>query len=225
MVVSSLGSAGVSLGGAAGGALGGSVGASIGSAVASAGLGALFDALGLGQHEGCPDVPFMFFLEVGGLMCVQFTKAEGLDIKTSVKSVREGGNNRFKHAMIEGQEYTDLTVEKGFFSRDEELFDWMGRIHDATTPIVRQSISLVVADGEGEEIGRFNIYGAFIKEYYGPKFDAASKGKFAFEKMVIRYDFYEYHGGSPLEQLAGAALDVATGALGAAIQGNFESPF
>lgn len=138
-----------------------------------------------------PEIPYRYFLEIGGVECVRFTKVSGLKMSTKVSQVREGGNNVFEHAMIESQTFDPLVIEKGFYSARDEFFAWMKTVHDPNEKVERQSLSLVILNDAGEETGRFQLYGAFITEYEGPGFD--SKGKdIAFEKIKIHYDFFEY---------------------------------
>ncbi|MBM4396054.1 MAG: phage tail protein, partial [Deltaproteobacteria bacterium] len=53
----------------------------------------------------------------------------------------------------------------------------------------------------GNEVGRFNLYGAWVSEYKGPEFNATSSGQLAFESIVIQYDWFEFVPGGALAGL------------------------
>jgi phage tail-like protein len=138
-----------------------------------------------------PEITYRYRLEIGGITTVRFTKLSGLKMSTKVDWVPEGGNNIYKQAMIGGQTFDPLVIEKGFYSARDHFFQWMKKMHDPTSQPGRQSVSVIMHNDKGEATGRFDLYGAFIMEYEGPTFDSKAK-EIAFEKMKLHYDFFEY---------------------------------
>ncbi|PKN58401.1 MAG: hypothetical protein CVU56_05925 [Deltaproteobacteria bacterium HGW-Deltaproteobacteria-14] len=160
-----------------------------------------------------PDVPYRYQLEIDGISNVRFTDVSGLKSTTSVNSVREGGNNVFEYAMIEGNKFEDVVIKKGFYSAGSEFFQWMKKLHVKTQKIERKTVSLVILNDKFEETGRFNLYKAFPVEYEGPSFNSTAKD-IAFESVKIHYDYFEYHPGSAVTGLIDAAVNAAINTLG-----------
>lgn len=159
-----------------------------------------------------PDVPYRYQLEIEGISNVRFTEVSGLKSTTSINSVREGGNNVYEYAMIEGNKFEDAVIKKGFYSSGSEFFHWMKQLHVKSKTIQRKNISIVIMNDKFEETGRFNLYKCFPVEYEGPSFNSTAKD-IAFESVKIHYDYFEYHPGSAITGLIDAALNAASNSL------------
>jgi phage tail-like protein len=144
-----------------------------------------------GKDGADPEITYRYSLEIDSITTVRFTKLSGLKMTTKVDWVPEGGNNIHKYAMISGQTFEPLVIEKGFYSARDEFFQWMKSIHDPGREVSRVSISVIMHNDKGQPTGRYNLYGAFIMEYEGPTFDSKAK-EIAFEKVKIHYDYFEY---------------------------------
>jgi len=139
-----------------------------------------------------PDVTFTFFVEVDGIRCVKFTEARGLEWKSETVSFYEGGNPSYKVNLVGPGSFTPLTLKKGFFAADSEFFKWFQAIMNAgRSPVKRVTVSIVVLNRAGEEVGRYNLYGAYMSKYTGPGF-SATENAIAFEEIEITYDYFEY---------------------------------
>lgn len=178
------------------------------------GIAGVLDTLGVGRID--PVGAFHYFLEIEGIQIVRFRSVGGMKMTTQVDYVREGGNNRFKQALIGGQTFEPLTVKKGFYAMEGNFFNWMKEVHDPSKQLTRKSLSLVVLSDASAEVCRFNFYGAFISSYEGPTFDSQSK-EIAFESMKLHYDFFEFAPGDVLTNGAFGALGSGTAMLGNAL--------
>lgn len=142
------------------------------------------------------DATYRFFLEIDSVAKpLRVKDVSGLKMTTKVTRVREGGNNGYEVAMIEGQTYEPLTLKKGFLSSDDALYQWMVALHGSGTHSRKTIRLILLKDGEGsgsaDAIGTYDIYGAFISEYEGPSFDSTGKD-IAFESIKIQYDYFKY---------------------------------
>ncbi|MDP6945383.1 MAG: phage tail protein, partial [Myxococcota bacterium] len=143
------------------------------------------------------DATYRFFIEIDSMSSpLRVKDVSGLKMTTKVTRVREGGNNEYEVAMIEGQTYEPLSLKKGFLAPDDCLYMWMNELHGAS-PTSRTTVRIILLqDGEGggteDEIGTYELYGAFISEYEGPSFDSTGKD-IAFESIKIQYDYFEYY--------------------------------
>ena len=142
------------------------------------------------------DATYRFFIEIDGVASpLRVKEVSGLKMTTKVSRVREGGNNHFEVAMIDGQTFEPLSLKKGFLASDDCLFQWMRDLHGSSATSRTTVRIILLKDGEGagsaDAIGTYELYGAFVSEYEGPSFDATSKD-IAFESIKIQYDFFEY---------------------------------
>ena len=103
-----------------------------------------------------PDVPYRYQIEIDGISNVRFTDASGLKSSTAISSIREGGNNVYEYAMVDGNKFEDLIIKKGFYSSGSEFFLWMKDLHIKSKKIKRKNISLIILNDKYEETGRYN---------------------------------------------------------------------
>lgn len=184
------------------------------TALSKTGIGGLLTNLGVGRSD--PEISFRYFLEIDGISCVRFKEVGGLKMTTKVTKVREGGNNHFEHALVEGQSFEPLTVKKGFYGRRNEFFRWMAELHTTKPHERKKTVALIVLDDKGKEACRFNFYNAFVMEYSGPDFDSLSK-EIAFESVKINYDFFEFEVASLGKRIMSEALAEGMAMLGNAL--------
>lgn len=173
-----------------------------GKAVGALGGKALNALVGFLFGRTDPNIPFSFYVEIGGIRCVKFTEARGLNWKAEPVTFREGGNNRHAVNLIGPGSFTPLEIKKGFFAASDEFFQWMNNtLSWGHAPVERVNLSVVVNNDAGEEVARFNLYGAWVSEYKGPEFNATSSGQLAFESVTIQYDWFEFVPGGKLAGL------------------------
>lgn len=189
--------------------LGNQAGAQVGASV-SPGAGRLVSNLvagGLAATQGREDyqVQFAFRVEIDGIMSAAFRRVGPFVWETAVESVREGGNNRGMVHMIKPAQFGALTLDKGLVSGNNELFLWMQRVHDPSTPFARANVSVVLLAENGDEAGRFNLYNAFISKYQLGGLDGRTD-EVAVETMTLHFDYFEFKAGNAVEQLAGQIM-------------------
>jgi phage tail-like protein len=145
-----------------------------------------------GPGRADPDIPFSFFVEIDGIRCVKFREASGLEWRADPDSFNEGGNNAGQVHLVGRGTFTPLRLKKGFFGASGEFYDWMKALMDGgSTAIKRATVSVVVQNEAGDEIGRFDLFGAFMTRYAGPGFNAMDS-QVAFEEVEIVYDRFEF---------------------------------
>jgi phage tail-like protein len=111
--------------------------------------------------------------------------------------------------MLKGCKFEDLTIKRGFFGRDSDMYKWMRQMHDpARTGGFRsgKNMALIIFNDQFVERCRFEFYRAFPVEFQGPKMDAMGRGQVGFETIKIHYDWFEFKPGSLALGLLGAAM-------------------
>jgi len=142
-----------------------------------------------------PDAAFSFFVEIDGIQTAKFAEARGLEWKAETVSFYEGGNPRHKVNLVGPGTFSALTLKKGFFAASGEFFNWMKAIMNPNKkPMQRSTVSVVACSDDGNEIARYNLYGAFMSKYSGPGFNA-NENSIGFEEIEVTYDYFDFEPG------------------------------
>lgn len=205
-----LGTAGMGKAGELGKQLGGQIGGQIAGRAFGMAFNALTGAL-FGRTD--PDVAFTFYVEIDGIRCVKFAEARGLEWKADPVQFYEGGNYRHKVSLVGQGSFSPLQLRKGFFAASGEFYQWMSSImNPGRSPVNRVTVSLVVLNQAGDEVGRFNLYRAFMVKYSGPGFNAMENA-IAFEEIEIVYDWFDFVPGGAIAGALQAGLAGLAGTL------------
>jgi phage tail-like protein len=187
--------------------LGAKLGGEVGGKLASQAAGMMMNQVMAGLFGRTdPNVAFTFYVEIDGIRCVKFAEARGLDWQAQPVQFYEGGNYRHKVSLVGQGSFSPLTLRKGFFAASGEFYQWMnGIMNPGRQPINRVTVSLVVLSEAGDEVGRFNLYRAFMTKYGGPGFNAM-ENSIAFEEIEIVYDWFDFVPGGAMAGALQAGL-------------------
>jgi phage tail-like protein len=142
--------------------------------------------------RGDPDVAFSFYVEIDNIRCVKVREIRGLEWKAETVSFYQGGNHAYKVNLIGPGSFTPLVLKRGFFSTSSEFFDWMKRtMSGSKEKVERKSLAVVIQNEAGEEIARYNVFGAFISRYVGPNL-VGTESQIGFEEIEIVYDYFDF---------------------------------
>jgi phage tail-like protein len=106
-----------------------------------------------------PYLTYCFAAEIDGLSVADFSEVTGLDVETTVETIREGGVNSYQHQLPGATSYpTKLVLKRGLADSDK-LWSWY---QDVVSGIIqRRDISVLLLDmGTQEERWRWNIAAA-----------------------------------------------------------------
>lgn len=94
-----------------------------------------------------PLVNFHFQVEWGGTR-LGFTEVSGLEFETEVIEYRDGMNPDFSLSKMPGmKKYGNITLKRGMFQGDNELFDWWQSVHGAD---FRRDVTISLLNEEHE---------------------------------------------------------------------------
>jgi phage tail-like protein len=209
-----------------GGVVGNLTGSSLAGSIAGSAIAGIAGLLGLGSSTGRrdPNTQFCFAIEIDGITQGMFTEVQGIKWTMETEPIKEGGMNNHEQNLLGRAKFEPLTLKRGFVARENDLFGLMANTFDPNLPVRRITVSVVVlprARGGAGEIGRFNFYNCFVQEWEGPQFNTKTSD-IAIEKIIFKYDYMQFHPGSPFEQLLdagiGAAISIGAGlALGGSL--------
>lgn len=145
---------------------------------------------------------YSFLVEIEGLIAGGFCELSGLEMKTDVEQVREGGVNDYVHKLPGSSTQSDLVLKKGQTDLDL-LWNWHADV--VAGKIERRNGSIYLLDAQGVPAMWWDFSRAFPVQWSGPALDAAA-GQVAFETLTLAH-----HGlrraalGRPLAAVRGVA--------------------
>lgn len=100
------------------------------------------------QNNVWPLPAFYFKVEIGNLGEIAFKEVSGLDVEAQVIEYRHGNSPQFSTIkMLSIKKYSNVSLKKGVFIRDNKLFDWFNTINMNT--IQRETVTISLLDEEG----------------------------------------------------------------------------
>lgn len=100
------------------------------------------------QNNVWPLPAFYFKVEIGNLGEIAFKEVSGLDVEAQVIECRHGNSPQFSTIKMPGiKKYSNVSLKKGVFIRDNKLFDWFNTINMNT--IQRETVTISLLDEEG----------------------------------------------------------------------------
>jgi phage tail-like protein len=132
--------------------------------------------------DGLPNC--RFYVEISGLAQAVFTEMSGLQLETTITEYEEGGNNGFVHRLPGRTKVSNLTLKRGV-TNSNEFFKWYLDILQGK--ISTRNVSVVMYDGQGNQVARWNFAKAYPVKWVGPQFAADGKNA-AIETLELAHD-------------------------------------
>jgi phage tail-like protein len=116
-----------------------------------------------------PYMNFRFLVEIDGIVQAGFADCSGFGSKVEVVEYREGGEEPTVHKMPGKVSYPDITLKWGV-TKSRELYDW--HLAAVKGEIQRKNGSIILQGSTGEEVVRWNFFGAWPSGWDGADFSA-----------------------------------------------------
>lgn len=113
-----------------------------------------------------PYLGFNFLVEIQGLVVGGFSEVSGLQVEVEVEDYREGGRNEFVHKLAGATRYPANLVLKHGLMDSRTLWEWHQRVRLGN--IDRRNGSVILKNGTGAEVWRWNFIGAYPVRWNGP---------------------------------------------------------
>ncbi|MBI1773062.1 MAG: phage tail protein [Burkholderiales bacterium] len=163
-------------------------------------------AAGLAQRQlGLHIDPFKaynFFVEVEGILVGGFSSVEGLESRTEVKTVRQGGVNDTEYKLPGQMTYSDIVLKAGITALDPM---WLWYQSTLQGQIKRKNGSIYILDDSGLPSVWWDFFNAWPISWQGPSLDAG-------QNMIATQSFTLAHEGIK-KSLASVAYSAAKGIL------------
>ncbi|MGX9713717.1 phage tail protein [Janthinobacterium lividum] len=116
-----------------------------------------------------PFKAYNFFVEVEGILVGGFMSVEGLESKTEVRTVRQGGVNDIEYKLPGQVTCSDLVLKAGITSLDPM---WLWYQSTLSGAIRRRNGSIYLLDDRGLPSVWWDFYNAWPVQWQGPSLDA-----------------------------------------------------
>jgi phage tail-like protein len=106
------------------------------------------------QDQSIGPLPkFYFSVDIGDQQNLTFQEVSGLDAQTQVIEYRAGDNKRFSTVTMPGiGKFSNVTLKKGVFVRDDKFWDWYSQIKMNTIKRVPVVIRLLDEKGNASMV-------------------------------------------------------------------------
>lgn len=140
------------------------------------------------QDQIWPLPKFHFSVEVDGFpKSLGFKEVSGLDAEVSLIEYRHGNSKEFSKIKMPGmKKYSDITLKKAVFDKDNHFFDWFNQIQMNT--IERKTIVIKLLDEQGNPTMIWELNNAFPMKITGTSLDSEDDGAPAIEELTLAHE-------------------------------------
>ncbi|MDI3548127.1 MAG: hypothetical protein PWR10_1779 [Halanaerobiales bacterium] len=138
---------------------------------------------------------FKFLVEIDGIVQTGFQKAGPLRGGVEVIEHYEGGALLPDKSPGKGK-FEDITLEYGA-TENLEIYEWFKNVLDAAQETggtdqdeYKRNLSIIEQDRAGREVGRWDVYGAWPKEFEAGDWDNTANEKLI-RKVILVIDYFE----------------------------------
>lgn len=146
-----------------------------------------------------PPPAFSFAVSVGGSgpsssptgsADASFQEVSGLDARTEVESVVEGGENRFAHQLPKQGRYSNLVLKRGYVTSSSFLANWAAQTVASTlaTGIQTQTLVVMLLGPDQSPLVAWNVARAWPVRWVAGPFDS-QKNEVLTEEMEFSYAY------------------------------------
>ena len=141
---------------------------------------------------------FKYLVEIDDFASAGFQKCSELSAEIAKIEQHEGGSlipNKSPGRVT----YTDVTLERGATTADNDFFSWFGEIVDAAAnigdddPDFKRDLDIVQQSRSGDEIRRWNLARAWPTKYVAGDWDNDAD-ETVIEMVTLTYDFFDLVG-------------------------------
>jgi len=137
--------------------------------------------------------PVAFFFKVGfvpytGGGDASFQEVGGIGPEMETEAYREGGENRFVHALPKGVKHPKLSLKRGVAPDDSDLVGWCRSVLEGglATRIVPRTVLIDLLNAEGDPLRSWSFENAYPVHWTVDPFQADKNG-LAIEKIELNY--------------------------------------
>jgi phage tail-like protein len=164
------------------------------------------------SHNEWPLAKFAFEISIGGFTGhVSFQGMDGMGATIATMKFRDGNSTKFyEQSRPTLTSYDPVTLKKGVFSGDTELFDWFTNVSQGSmfSDMRTVTISLSELTGGGQtHMFTWTLEQAFVTKFTPSNLDGEADTELAIEEVELTYQSFSMNSGMP--GLSGALAKLA----------------
>jgi phage tail-like protein len=119
-----------------------------------------------------PQPKFHFVVDIDGVGTnLRFQEVSGLDAESQPIEYRAGSSPSFGAIKMPGiRKFSNITLKRGVFAKDNRLFDWLTAIKSKTT--TRSTVTITLVDETGHAAMKWSLVNAWPVKISGPDLKA-----------------------------------------------------
>jgi phage tail-like protein len=128
---------------------------------------------------------FHFQVDWGGTK-IGFTEVTGLEVTTEKLEYRDGASPEYSKINMPGmQTYGDITLKRGIFAGDNELYDWWNSV--SLNTVERRDITISLLNESHEPVVVWKVKNAWPTKVTSTDLNAANN-EVALETLVLAHE-------------------------------------
>lgn len=139
-----------------------------------------------------PPVGFHFRVEFSDVSKndndTRFQSVTGLSVEYDLETFREGGENRFEHALPVRTKYPDLVLKRGYLVTGSDVFKWCKKAFQERE-FKPANLIISLLNENHEPLKTWNVVGAWPKKWSVSDFNAENN-TIVIETLELRYQFF-----------------------------------
>ncbi|MBK8705428.1 MAG: phage tail protein [Saprospiraceae bacterium] len=138
------------------------------------------------QDAPWPIPQFYFKVIIGNYPEIHFQEVSGLDTEYDVIEYRAGNSPEFSTVKMPGlKKHSDITLKKGIFTNDSNLFDYFLNIKMNT--ITRETVTIHLVDEQQITLFTWTLTKAIPKKVTGASLNAKTS-EAAIEELILAHE-------------------------------------
>ncbi len=124
---------------------------------------------------------------------IYFQSVSGLTVQMQTETIKEGGENRFEHAIPTRAKYGDLVLKRGIYPADSPMTKW---IQDAVQQFIfkPKNIQIQLLDEQHQPMMLWDVEHAWPKNWKMDELNA-EQGKIMIETLEFTYNTFRMSNG------------------------------
>lgn len=130
------------------------------------------------------------FAATGGSSDTSFQEVSGISWEMGTEPYREGGENRFEHALPTGVTHPNLVLKRGIAKLQSPLVVWCKAVleGDFVKPVTPQSLMVVLLDEERSPLRSWSFSGAYPVRWEVGSLES-TRNEVALETVELSYTY------------------------------------
>jgi len=172
------------------------------------------------SYNDWPLSKFAFEISIGGFTGnVSFQGMDGMGASIATMKFRDGNSNKFyEQSRPTLTSYDPVTLKKGMFSGDTDLFDWFTNVSQGSMFSDMRTVTITLCEltgGGRTHMFTWTLEQAFVTKFTPSNLDGEADTELAIEEVELTYQSFSMNAGlldslSGIGGLIGAAAGLAT---------------